>query len=837
MLFTDYLPDGIGTDRIRLCAFPDGGPGQRRGIGIMLNLRVPVSLIALANLFHAQSLLGQPVPTKLPDSVHLYPAGAQQGTTVNVHIGVEQTPPQANFFIRGRGVTGDSVLLTEVFDDGQPSPRRAPTEIPIHYPRQWAGEVTVAADAPVGTAYWDIFCASGGSSGSLPFIVGDLPEFLETESNSTPQSAESIELPVTLNGQIHGERDLDYYRFKLRSGQVVYCEMLARRLGSRLEPTISILDRNGHAVAYQADSLGDDPLIAFQAPADGTYLLQIGNVSVHGSPAHVYRLNLTLSPVVPYVYPVGAPAGAPTEFSFYAMSGNGDVQVVVRELALPADCGDVFDYADAQLANTVPLRVLPVGTKISEAETQQAPTEVPITVGEVSNGKLSAFTPNLYTLDIPRSEPVNICVVAPNQVSSASLVLMDILDPAGTPVGRAKIALTADAVKASHYLARPKVGKYTISLKSVGGLPAAHRVAGYQLEVLPARNDFRLTAGSDCLSVTQGSSIEIPVTAHRSGEFKGAVHLKVEGLPEGVTVENDVIAEAQNDVKLKLTIPDQLASNRYEIRIAGVASIADEEVSRPVHVEHRGHDSSGRSVHGLRRNVIALAVRHKPVFRLHCEEAYQYAHRGTIYPYVMTLERLGGFKEPVVIQRGDRQNRDLDGIEFVQTTVGAEQSGFTMPIFLPETMHINIQSQSQLYTQAYASFTDSYGQKQHALFVSEKRNMLRTLPTVVKLYAGSTTLAGKPGDVVFAQFQLERTSNMQNAMRLELMQNDSGHFEVPAQQLARGQVQLNVPITIPDETESGDYSLTFQASGALDAKPDQTAITSATVTLHVESGD
>ena len=304
-----------------------------------------------------------------------------------------------------------------------------------------------------------------------------------------------------------------------------------------------------------------------------------------------------------------------------------------------------------------------------------------------------------------------------------------------------------------------------------------------------------------------------------------------------MTVENDVIAEGKNDVKLKFTIPDTLTSTRYEIRLAGVTAIADEEVSRPVQVQHRGHDSSGRSVHGVWRDVIALAVRHKPMFRLHCEEAYQYAHRGTIYPYAMTLERLGDFKQPVVIQRGDRQNRDLDGIQFVQTTVGVEQSSFTMPIFLPETMHINIQSQSQLYTQAFASFTDLHGQQQNVLLVSEKRNMLRTLPTVVKLSAGSTTLTGEPGDIVSAHFELERTSNMQNAMRLELVAPGSERFEVPVQQLSHGQVRIDVPITIPDEIESGDYQLAFQASGALDAKPDQTAITSATVTLHVAYGD
>jgi hypothetical protein len=411
---------------------------------------------------------------------------------------------------------------------------------------------------------------------------------------------------------------------------------------------------------------------------------------------------------------------------------------------------------------------------------------------------------------------------------------MDIKDPSGKLVGRNRLAPTSNAVKAYHFLAEPVVGKYTITLKSIGGTMSVHRVGGYQLEVLPARADFQLIAGSDCLSVTQGGSVEIPITATRLGGFKGGIRVKIEGLPADTTIENDVIAKGKNDVKLKLTIPDTQPSTRHEIRLTGVAAIANKEVSRPVHVQHRGHDSFGRGVHGAWRDVIALMVRHKPVFRLHCEEAYQYAHRGTIYPYLMTLERLEGFAEPVVIQQGDRQNRDLDGIEFVQTTVGVEQSEFMMPIYLPETMHINIQSQSQLYTQAYASFTDSHGQKQYVLAVSEKRNMLRTLPTVVKLSTRVPSLTGHPGEVVVARFELERTSNMKNAMQLELIESGSKQFEVPTKQLSCGQVQIEVPITIPDGLNPGEYRLTFQASGSLDAKPDQTAITSATIRLQVK---
>ena len=800
----------------------------------MLNSRLIGGFIALAGLVFGQTAMGQPVPTKLPDSVHLYPAGAQRGTTVGVHIGVEQTPPRAQFFIRGAGVSGDSFLNREIFDPGQPSPRRPPTEIPIHYPRQWAGEITVAADAPVGIANWDLFCASGGSSGSLPFVVGKLPEFLETESNSTPGTAQRVEIPVTLNGQIHGERDLDYYRFSLQSGQVVYAEVLARRLGSRLEPTISILDKDGRAVAFQEDSLGDDPLIAFKAPADGTYFLSIGNVSVHGSPAHVYRVNLTHRPVAPYAFPIGAPTGRATTFSFIAMSGDGGVRLIERELTLPADGGDVFVYHDDELANGVPLRGLPADSPVISADKHNG-QELRIAIGDVANGQLTSSGSDVYTLEIDKPQPLDIRVVAPDAVSAAGLVLMNITVPDGKTVGRNSPSPTSDAVKAYHYLANPAVGRHTITLHSIGSTSANHRVSGYQLEVLPARPDFRLTAGSDCLSVTQGSSLEIPIKAIRLGGFDAEIQVRIGDLPKDITVENDVIPKGKNDVKLKLTVPEGQPSTRHEIRLTGIATIADVDVTRPIQVQHRGHDSFGRGVHGTWREVIALTVRHKPVFRLYCEEAYQYAHRGTIYPYRMTLERLDGFAEPVFIQRGDRQNRDLDGIEFVQTTIGTDRSEFMMPIYLPETMHINIQSQSQLYTQAYASFTDSNGQRQSVLAVAEKRNMLRTMPTVVKLSTRTESLTGQPGEVVVAGFELERTSNMRNPMRLELVKSDSKRITIEQTPISRGQVRVDVPITIPDGHKRGEYQLTFQASGALDAKRDQTAITSATVKLRVEA--
>ena len=104
-----------------------------------------------------------------------------------------------------------------------------------------------------------------------------------------------------------------------------------------------------------------------------------------------------------------------------------------------------------------------------------------------------------------------------------------------------------------------------------------------------------------------------------------------------------------------------------------------------------------------------LTVQHKPVFRLSCSEAYQYAHRGTIYPYAMTVERLNGFtgRSPFSSAIGRcttwtasrSSRRDSAGREGVRNLV-----------YLPETMHVSVQHHSRPYAQGYASFTDKWGQ-------------------------------------------------------------------------------------------------------------------------------
>jgi hypothetical protein len=802
----------------------------------MFIIRVKAFVVtSLILVLPTATLLAQPVPTKNPDSVHLFPAGAQRGTTVNVHVGLEQSPPNTRFFIRGDGVNGDRILSTEVFDLGQPSPRRDPTEIPINYPRQWSSQVNVAPDAPVGVAFWDTFCASGGCSGSLPFVIGDLPEFIEKESNSSLNTAHAIELPVTVNGQIHGERDLDYYAVQLQTDDVIYGEVLARRLGSKLEPTITIFDALGKQQNYQEDTLGDDPLFAFRPSAAGTYFIQIGNVSFHGSTSHVYRMNLTRKPVAPYVFPIGAPAGVATKFSFMIMDGVGGIMTVDREITLEGEPGSYVTWEDETFANRPRLRISNSVSSVLTPQIDPQRKELPITVGQTINSMLPPFAHDRFRLTVTEKAPIDIRVHAPSHSSAASLIIVTITDASGKTVTRTKLKPTNISLQVYHHLANPKLGDYLVDVQSIGGVRSTHRQAGYQLEISAANPDFTLESQRDCITIIQGNTLEIPITVNRQGGFQGEIKLRLSGLPEGIAVENYIIAQGKTDTKLKLTLPENEPSMRHELQIFGEAVIDDLAVSRTLLALHRGKDSFQRAVGSSYRDFIAVAVAHKPIFRLYCEEAYQYAHRGTIYPYLMTLERLDGFKEPVIIQTCDRQNRDLDGIQFLTTTIAPETSNFMMPIYLPETMHINIQSQSQLYTQAYATFMDSHGQQQHVLVVSEKRNMIRTMPTVTKIYDRSGELSGRAGDQLTIKLNMQRTSNMLNAMTLKVT---TGNKQIAASLpkdllFSQGGSDLEIPFFIPASLPAGQYAVTLEASGALDGKPDHTVVTAVNVTLTV----
>jgi hypothetical protein len=138
-------------------------------------------------------------------------------------------------------------------------------------------------------------------SDPVSYAVDDLPECNETEPNDDRDNAQSVTLPIIVNGRVNRPGDVDVYSFKGYVGEEVVAEVIARRLGSPLDSFLQLTDASGNVLAWNDDH--EDPeagLVTHHAdsylrarlPKDGTYYARLSDVQHHGGDDYAYRLRL-----------------------------------------------------------------------------------------------------------------------------------------------------------------------------------------------------------------------------------------------------------------------------------------------------------------------------------------------------------------------------------------------------------------------------------------------------------------------------------------------------------------------------------------------------------------
>ena len=796
----------------------------------MISRLAPASFsVVTATVFAVLSVpapvVAQPKPGYSPSSTHIFPAGGRRGTTVRVRIGTECTPRETDFLVYGQGLTAGKQLNKRLPRSlGEPNPRRKPTEVPITYPREWGQQITIASDAPLGQALWRISCAQGGT-GTRPFLVGDLPEHIETESNSVPGRAEQLTLPVTLNGQVYGERDIDFFRLKLKKGQVLVCDVLAGRIGSRLDPMIQLLDADGRVLNAQEIRIGRDPVIALEAPHDGDYLLRVANITFHGNAACVYRITLSTRPLVVSAFPSGGKAGTSSVIEFHRMTGRpGPLAVEQKKITFPVGEAVLRPWGARGPALSVNGNRHATETEPNNGSDSAGETAPGTTMyGRLSDARdLDRFT---FTAKKGRSYSLAARAAIPG---APILPVLTLTDTQGKRLGRATAVGNPDGEARIEWSAAAD-GKCQIELRDLRFGSRGGSDFLYRMTLEESALGFSLHSGADAINLMQDKDATLTLRVKRTGGFQGPIDLALEGLPKGVTFTPKQIAAKANSTKLVFKATADVASRGYPLSISGTASINGKTVSSRLASRHLGVDGEGLSADSPDDDRFHLTVCHKPVFRLFCNEAYMYAHRRTVYQYAMEVERLDGFDQPITVQIGDRQNRDLDGIQMIPFVIPSGRTEGFLPIYLPETMHINIQSQSQLYSQAFAHFTDKTGRRQAVLVLSEKRNMLRTRPVVVKMFAVDQTISGAPGSAVPCRLRLERTTNFPGEMtvRLHAIEGAPGFQSKPVR-FAAGKLSTTAMVRLPTGMAAAKpVTLVFRATGKM---PDGTeAITESRV--------
>ena len=782
-------------------------------------MRTNRSLLVLAALVTTvTSAWGQAVPSREPSGTHIFPAGARRGTVVKVRVGGECLPPGMGFHLIGDGVSAPPILGPEVKARYEPSARRPPRDADgigaaMAYPREWESEITVSADAAPGMRFWRV---SGGWGGTRPrpFLVGELPEFIETEPNSRPERAERVTLPVVVNGQIAGERDEDYFVFAATAGEVVVGDVMAARISSPLDPVVTITNAGGVRMPVQEVRVGSDPVVAFRVPATGDYRLHVANLGFPGGPAYVYRITLSTTAYAPFAFPAAGRIGETRDVELYTLTGTDTFRVVKEKLTFP-DAAGPFRHRGVTpfFAGTWPDIANP-GTKGTAAAALEVTP--PITI---SGRFLTTDAEDWYRFAAKKGEAFTIAG-EPFPRDSAALPAITILDPAGTELRTASAAMSPERTAVIEWTA-PADGSYRLRLRDL-----QHGTRGgpefiYRLTVRPAVPDFALRLDPDSINVVQGGKTEIDLIVHRRGGFAGPIDLTAAGLPDGVTLEPARVPEGLSRVKLGVSAKADVRPADVAVSITGRATLAGKAIERRATVTT--FDRDGTSLY--------LTVQHKPVFRLTCNEAYQYAHRGTIYPYAVAVERLDGFDGPITLQLCDRQVQDLDGIDMVESVIPSGVKEAKTLIYLPETMYAGVQHHSRPYAQGYATFTDKWGQKQTLLAVCDKRCMVRTLPPVAKLRAVTSEVEARPGAVLTCKLVLDRTSTFTGPATVELVALPG--FTAEPVRLKEGEKQVAVTVRVGEGIRlPPDVALKFRATGNLPSGA--TLVTEATIAVRAK---
>lgn len=141
-----------------------------------------------------------------------------------------------------------------------------------------------------------------GMAQQIEFALAELPECNEKEPNNKTDNAQTVQLPIVINGRIDQAGDWDVYRFQGKAGERIVAQVRARRLGSPMDSLLKLTDAQGKPIAFNDDHADKsagltthqaDSFLQTTLPKAGVYCLHVGDTQNHGGPEFGYRLRLS----------------------------------------------------------------------------------------------------------------------------------------------------------------------------------------------------------------------------------------------------------------------------------------------------------------------------------------------------------------------------------------------------------------------------------------------------------------------------------------------------------------------------------------------------------------
>jgi len=244
-----------------------------------------------------------------PRLTAVYPAGGRRGTEFDVAL---------------VGTDLDEVHRLEFFHPGIRSTPIVPAAgefDPEPPPVSGKVRVAIASDVPPGV-YDAVAIGRFGASNPRAFMVGTAPEGVKTVPIDTREKA----MQVPADGVVHGRPQAgaaDHFAVELAAGTRLRAEVWARRLDSRLDANLELLDPTGSVVARSQRPRDEDAVLEATASVSGRHVVRLHDRFARGGDDCFYRLALSTGPTVETVFPP------------VVESGTGSVRLTALGRGLP----------------------------------------------------------------------------------------------------------------------------------------------------------------------------------------------------------------------------------------------------------------------------------------------------------------------------------------------------------------------------------------------------------------------------------------------------------------------------------------------------------------------
>ena len=534
-----------------------------------------------------------------PELLSLFPLGGCSGTTVELTV-----TPGAGVAPRGMlfshpGIvakhTGENRFLVEIGQD----------VIPADY------------DA------WLI--AASGLTNPRRFTVGARPELMELEGsqrNDKRQTAQSVSLPVVVNGLIDPPTDRDCFRFSIGEKQRFSIRCVSTSLEATVAPALTLIDPAGREVLHDTGK-NAEPVLDYRSPQSGEYVVQVEDRAYRKGSQAAYRLELFFEgrlvssfpnvltrnqPQSMLLYGTSLRDGAPADVPF-----AGELQQVRTTIEAPAvgppDGGgftltssahlDGFTFRMPGLAGGLRLGLVDRDITLEQVplhatrETAQA-VAIPC---EVAGRFLRPAEVDWYRFSAKGGQVLWLEAVGERGSDDSMDLELTMHDASGKTLETFSDTAHAkeyppecplDTLDPSGTWKVPADGEYFLAIRDLYGTIANGVAAGYRISISPRHEAAAVVAlplNADKpggLTIASGQSAEWLLVAVRRGGQQAPIRIRAEQLPPGLELKPFLIETNQFTARMTFSAAPDAAEWAGRLTLIAETDVDGKPLSFPV---------------------------------------------------------------------------------------------------------------------------------------------------------------------------------------------------------------------------------------------------------------